>query len=91
MYANTSQTAGGDYDRKKVSLFLVEKGMPGFSLGQKIHDKCGMRASNTAELVFADVEVPASALVGELDKGMIPMMRNLEIERIALAAMSCGI
>lgn len=42
---------------KDVTSFLVEKGMPGFSLGQKINDKCGMRASNTAELVFDDVKV----------------------------------
>lgn len=40
-----------------ITSFLVEKGMPGFSVGQKIKDKCGMRASSTAELVFADVKV----------------------------------
>merc|ERR1719171_1410822 len=50
-----------------------------------------MRASNTAELVFENVSVPAANLVGELHQGVVPMMRNLEIERIALAAMSCGI
>jgi len=44
---------------KDVSLFLVEKGMGGFRLGQKIEDKCGMRASMTAELVFDDVKVIA--------------------------------
>ncbi len=40
-----------------ITSFLVEKGMPGFSLGSKVTDKCGMRASNTAELVFQDVKV----------------------------------
>jgi isovaleryl-CoA dehydrogenase len=76
---------------KGLSLFVVEKGMKGFSLGQKLHDKCGMRSSNTAELVFEDCTVPGENLVGEEGKGTIPMMRNLEIERIALAAMSLGI
>lgn len=53
VYAKTSNGRGmGD-----LSQFIVEKGMPGFTLGQKIKDKCGMRASNTAELVFADVKV----------------------------------
>jgi len=88
IYANTSE--GGE-NRKQVSLFLVEKSFPGFSLGQKIKDKCGMRASNTAELVFDNCKVPKENLVGELHGGMVPMMRNLEIERIVLAAMSCGI
>ena len=83
VYAKTSK--GG------VSLFVVEKGAAGFSLGQKLKDKCGMRASCTAELVFADCKIPAANLVGEEGKGTIPMMRNLEIERVALAAMSLGI
>ena len=77
--------------RQDVSLFIVEKGMPGFALGQQIKDKCGMRASCTAELVFDKVKVPTENLVGDLHKGLIPMMRNLEIERVTLAAMSVGI
>ena len=44
---------------QKLSTFLVENGMPGYSVGQKIFDKTGMRASNTAELVFDDCVVPA--------------------------------
>jgi len=78
-------------EKRNVSLFLVEKGMPGFSLGQQIKDKCGMRASMTAELVFQDVRVPAANLVGKVDGAAICMMRNLEIERVTLAAMSLGI
>jgi isovaleryl-CoA dehydrogenase len=74
-----------------ISLFVVEKGSPGFELGQKLKGKCGMRASNTAELVFADCKIPVDNLVGIEGKGTIPMMRNLEIERVALAAMSIGI
>jgi len=87
-YLAYAKTGNGPRD---VSLFLVEKGMPGFSLGQKIHDKLGMRASMTAELVFQDCEVPASNLVGKEGGAALCMMRNLEIERVALAAMSLGI
>jgi isovaleryl-CoA dehydrogenase len=65
--------------------------MKGYSVGQKIRDKTGMRASNTAELVFENCEVPAANLVGHEGDSMIHMMRNLEIERITLAAMSLGI
>jgi isovaleryl-CoA dehydrogenase len=87
VYAKTGQgRAPGD-----LSAFLVEKGMPGFSLGSKITDKCGMRASNTAELVFDNVKVPVENLVAKEGGAGLCMMRNLEIERIVLAAMSLGI
>jgi isovaleryl-CoA dehydrogenase len=85
VYAKTGK------DARDLSLFLVDKGTPGFSLGQKIQDKCGMRASMTAELVFQDCRVPADRLVGQENGAMICMMRNLEIERVVLAAMSVGI
>eukprot|EP00339_Tiarina_fusa_P019105 CAMPEP_0117074672 /NCGR_PEP_ID=MMETSP0472-20121206/52616_1 /TAXON_ID=693140 ORGANISM="Tiarina fusus, Strain LIS" /NCGR_SAMPLE_ID=MMETSP0472 /ASSEMBLY_ACC=CAM_ASM_000603 /LENGTH=197 /DNA_ID=CAMNT_0004799803 /DNA_START=45 /DNA_END=638 /DNA_ORIENTATION=+ len=65
--------------------------MAGFSLGQKIRGKCGMRASNTTELVFEDVIVPKQNLIGLEGDAMLCMMRNLEIERLTLAAMSTGI
>jgi isovaleryl-CoA dehydrogenase len=81
----------GDRSSRDVSLFLVEKGTPGFSLGQKIHDKLGMRASTTAELVFDDCRVPAENLVGTPGGALKSMMRNLAIERLTLAAMSLGI
>lgn len=74
-----------------ISLFIVEKDMPGFTLGQKITDKLGMRASPTAELIFDNCFVPEENLVGELNKASLCMMRNLEIERVVLAAMSVGI
>lgn len=77
--------------RNALSMFIVEKGMDGFSLGQKICDKMGMRASMTAELVFEDCRVPKQNLVGEVGSATLHMMRNLEIERLALAAMSLGI
>jgi isovaleryl-CoA dehydrogenase len=87
LYART----GGSDKRPALSTFLVEKGRPGFSVGQKIRDKTGMRASNTAELVFEDCRVPASARVGEEGDSLVHMMRNLELERLTLAAMSLGI
>lgn len=87
VYARTGEVKG----RPQISTFFVEKGSPGYSVGQKIKDKTGMRGSNTAELVFQDCEVPLSHLVGHEGDSMIHMMRNLEIERVTLAAMSLGI
>jgi len=85
IYARTGEGSGG------LSMFLVEKGDEGFSLGTKIKDKCGMRASATAELVFENVKVPVENRVGPEGGAVICMMRNLEIERLVLAAMSLGI
>jgi isovaleryl-CoA dehydrogenase len=65
--------------------------MPGFTVGQQIHGKLGMRASPTAELVFQNVQVPSSNIIGEVNGATICMMRNLEIERLGLAAMGLGI
>lgn len=87
VYAKTGEKNG----RALISTFLVEKSFKGFSVGQKIKDKLGMRGSNTAELVFQDCEVPVTNLVGEEGDSMLHMMRNLEIERLGLAAMSLGI
>ena len=88
VYAKTGTDEKG---RAQLSTFLVEKGMPGYSVGQKIIDKTGMRASNTAELVFEDCIIPAENLVGDVGDSMVHMMGNLEIERLTLAAMSLGI
>ena len=88
VYARTGFDEKG---RVKLSTFLVERGMPGFSVGQKIFDKTGMRASNTAELVFDDCIVPAANLVGQEGGSLLHMMGNLEIERLTLGAMSLGI
>jgi len=85
VYARTGEGSKG------LSMFIVEKGFEGFSLGSKIQDKCGMRASMTAELVFEDVKVPIENMVGPEGGATICMMRNLEIERLVLAAMSLGI
>ncbi len=88
VYAKTGTNEKG---KAEISTFLVENGMPGYSVGQKIIDKTGMRASNTAELVFEDCIVPAENLVGGVGDSMIHMMRNLELERLTLSAMALGI
>mgnify|MGYP005729429091 FL=1 len=88
VYARTGEDENG---RPQITTFIVENGMDGYSVGQKIMDKLGMRASSTAELVFEDVIIPAKNVVGSPGESMIHMMRNLEIERIALAAMAVGI
>ena len=82
---------GDENGRKKVSTFIIEKGNAGYSVGQKIKGKTGMRGSNTAELVFENCKVPASQLVGNEGDSLHHMMRNLEIERVTLAAMSLGL
>lgn len=87
VYAKTGEHKG----RALISSFLVEKTHTGYSVGQKIKDKTGMRGSNTAELVFNNCRVPATALIGHEGDSMLHMMRNLEIERLTLAAMSLGI
>jgi len=86
-----AKTGTDDKGRVQLSTFLVEAGMPGYAVGQKIYDKTGMRASNTAELLFDDCIVPAENLVGSVGESIIHMMRNLELERLTLAAMSLGI
>ena len=74
-----------------VSLFHVGPENPGFSLGQRITGKLGMRASPTAELVFEGCVVPKEDLVSEWNGAALCMMRNLELERVILAAMAVGI
>jgi len=87
LYAKTGEKNG----RALISTFIIEKNDPGFFVGQKITDKLGMRGSNTAELVFENCQVPADRLVGQEGDSMHHMMRNLEIERLGLAAMGLGI
>ena len=86
VYAKHGERSGRD-----ISLFLVEKDTEGLELGQKLDGKLGMRASTTAELVFDNARVPREHLIGTPGKAVRSMMRNLEIERVTLAAMSLGI
>jgi alkylation response protein AidB-like acyl-CoA dehydrogenase len=67
-----------------MSLLVVEEGFAGFERGRKL-DKIGQRASDTAELFFRDVRVPAANLLGEEGRGFYYLMRNLPQERLGIA------
>ncbi len=75
---------------KGISAFVIERGTPGFSAGRP-YRKLGLHASNTAELVFDNVAVPAANLVGELHMGFVNTLQVLEGGRVAMAAMAVGI
>jgi isovaleryl-CoA dehydrogenase len=74
----------------RISAFVVDRECPGFTSSNHI-DKLGMRGSTMSELIFEDCRVPAANMLGEPGSGITHMMRNLEIERLTLAAMSVGI
>jgi acyl-CoA dehydrogenase len=84
--AAKTDPAGGS---KGISIFIVEKGTPGFSVGRKL-EKMGWRSSDTAELVFDDCRVSAANLLGEEHRGFYAIMKNFQNERIAIAAMATG-
>ncbi|MFW8592589.1 isovaleryl-CoA dehydrogenase [Cribrihabitans neustonicus] len=86
VYAKTDPEAGS----KGITAFLIEKEMKGFSTS-KHFDKLGMRGSNTAELVFEDVEVPFENILGEEGKGVRVLMSGLDYERVVLAGIGTGI
>ena len=79
--ARTNTTAPGS---KGTTLFLVEAGTPGFQRGRNL-EKIGLHASDTSELFFEDVRVPATAILGEVDRGFAVLMGELQRERLALA------
>ena len=83
-------TAVTDKANKKISAFILEKGMKGFSKGKK-ENKLGMRSSDTAELIFDNVEVPAENLIGEEGEGFKQAMSILDGGRIAIAALALGV
>ncbi len=87
LYAKTGEKG----NKPQISTFIVDGSCSGFKVGQKIKDKTGMRASTTAELVFENCRVPAENRIGEEGESIKHMMRNLEIERLTLAAMGLGI
>ena len=86
VYAKTAPDAGS----RGISAFLIEKDMPGFSIGQKI-DKLGMRGSPTAELVFNDCFVGEEQVMGPLHGGVGVLMSGLDYERVVLAGLQLGI
>ncbi|MFW2355973.1 acyl-CoA dehydrogenase family protein [Hydrogenophaga sp.] len=75
--------------RHDMSMFIVEKGTPGFTVGRALK-KTGWLSSDTAELVFDNVRIPAENLLGEEGKGFYSVMKNFQTERIALGAMAIG-
>lgn len=86
VYAKTDPEAGP----KGITAFLIEKSMTGFSTSPHF-DKLGMRGSNTAELIFDDVEVPFDNVLGEEGRGVAVLMSGLDYERVVLAGIGLGI
>ena len=86
VYGKTAPEAGS----RGITAFLIEKDMPGFSIGQKI-DKMGLRGSPTAELVFDDCFVPDENVMGPTHGGVGVLMSGLDYERVVLAGMQIGI
>ncbi|WP_127807195.1 isovaleryl-CoA dehydrogenase [Hydrogenophaga sp. NH-16] len=86
VYAKTDPDAGS----KGITAFIVEKSMKGFSTSPHF-DKLGMRGSNTAELIFDDVEVPFDNVLGEEGRGVRVLMSGLDFERVVLAGIGLGI
>ena len=86
VYAKTDPDAGS----KGITAFLIEKEMTGFSTSPHF-DKLGMRGSNTAELIFEDVEVPFENVLGEEGKGVRVLMSGLDYERVVLSGIGTGI
>ena len=86
LYFIAAKTGSGRHD---MTMFIVEKGTPGFSVGRALK-KTGWLSSDTAELVLDNVRIPAANLLGEEGKGFYSVMKNFQTERIALAAMAVG-
>jgi acyl-CoA dehydrogenase len=86
LYFVAAKTGEGKRD---MSMFIVEKGTPGFTVGRALK-KTGWLSSDTAELVFDNVRIPEAHLLGEEGKGFYSVMKNFQTERIALGAMAVG-
>lgn len=89
LYFVAARTAPVDAGSRGVSVFIVEKGTPGFGVGQVL-DKSGWRSSDTAELVFDGCRVPSDRMLGVENDGFRALMQNFQRERLALAAMAIG-
>jgi isovaleryl-CoA dehydrogenase len=86
VYAKTDPDVGS----KGMTAFIIEKDFKGFSTSPHF-DKLGMRGSNTAELIFEDVEVPFENVLGEEGRGVAVLMSGLDYERVVLAGIGTGI
>ena len=81
---------GNKGDSRGMTAFVIEKGTPGFSSGKK-ENKMGMRASETAELIFVNCRVPKENILGKVGEGFIQSMKVLDGGRISIGALSLGI
>ncbi len=89
LYFVAARTASDAKGSRGISMFLVEKGTPGFRVGRALK-KQGWLSSDTAELVFEDCRIPAANLLGEENQGFYAIMRNFQTERIAVGAVAVG-
>ncbi|MFL5120773.1 MAG: acyl-CoA dehydrogenase family protein [Microvirga sp.] len=89
LYCVAAKTGGERAPSRGLTMFLVEKGTPGLSVGRTL-DKHGWRSSDTAELHFDECRIPAENLLGEEGRGFYAIMRNFQNERLAIAAMALG-
>lgn len=89
LYCVAAKTDLAARPSQAVSMFLVEKGTPGFRVGRAL-DKHGWRSSDTAELIFEECRVPAENLLGGEGRGFYAIMSNFQNERIVIAAMAMG-
>ena len=88
--ARTSPPPSPEKKHRGMSVFVVDAKSPGFSVN-KLHGKLGVRATNTAELIFNNVRVPKENMVGEEGKGFYYIMTFFNISRIYVAAQGLGI
>jgi len=86
IYAKTEPLAGS----KGITAFIVDRDSPGFSTGPKL-DKVGMRGSDTCELIFENVAVPESNILGKLNRGAAVLMSGLDLERLVLSGGPLGL
>ena len=86
LYFIAAKTGPG---RRDMSMFIVEKGTPGFSVGRALK-KTGWLCSDTAELILDNCRIPVGNLLGEENRGFYSVMKNFQTERIALGAMAVG-
>ncbi len=89
LYCVAAKSRADARPSQSISMFLVEKGTPGFSVSRAL-DKHGWRSSDTAELVFEECRIPAENLLGQEGRGFYAIMRNFQNERVVLGAMAIG-
>lgn len=89
LYVVAARTNPSAKPSQGVSLFLVDKGTPGLRVERRL-EKMGWKSSDTAQLSFEACRVPGTALLGEVDRGFTALMKNVQNERLVLAAQSLG-